>query len=126
MALLLLTLPTSLWAQDVISPPSLGQQTQGEAVAESPASAPSTISPKPNDTAQIIDDKPQGVASQLLGTTQISELRRENGRVYRIELEHSSGSKQTIDEFSSDGKFESTDNDIEDAPSLAKWTLGSW
>ena len=68
----------------------------------------------------------QNQFDKLLGTTRISERRHENGRIYRIELEHSSGSKQVIEEFDSDGKIQSTSNDIEETPNLPKWRLGSW
>lgn len=62
----------------------------------------------------------------VLGNAEITESRRENGQRYRIELDHSGGAKQYIEENDSDGKIESTDNDIEETPNLPKWKLGSW
>lgn len=118
--LLLCILPVSVLAQDAIAPPTLGQETQGEpAIPNSPE-----VSQDSNDTS--VEDDSADKKTSLFGKTEISELRRESGQVYRIELKHPNGSKQYIDEFDSDGKIESKDNDIEETPNLAKWRLGSW
>lgn len=124
-ALLLISLPLYAQTTGTIAPPSLGQETKGETVVidefvpDDSANAEATA-----DTSQSTPESKRD--NGLLGTTKISELRRDNGQIYRIELEHSSGSKQYIDEFDSDGKIESTTNDIEETPNLAKWRLGSW
>lgn len=127
----ILVLSTGAIAQSVITPPTLGQETKGApAVAEVPA-ADSAISDKDKDTADASSNNPEqanqakGIDS-LLGSATITELKRESGQRYLIELKHSAGSKQYIEETDSDGKIESTSNDIEETPNLAKWKIGSW
>ena len=127
----ILVLSTGAIAQSVIAPPTLGQETKGApAVAEVPA-ADSAISDKDKDTADASSNNPEqanqakGIDS-LLGSATITELKRESGQRYLIELKHSAGSKQYIEETDSDGKIESTSNDIEETPNLAKWKIGSW
>jgi len=132
---LALGLSLSALAQEPIEPPSLGQNTQGkpavlneeENVSNSEA-LNETIDPSTITNELEAEDQSESSRSplRLLGTTKINELRRENGRIYRIEFEHSSGSKQVIEEFDSDGKIESKSNDIEETPNLPKWRLGSW
>ena len=122
---------SSLLAQHL--PPPIGAETKGEpatlgSVAEEiDSSDEAAISPaisKELETEPDVENR-SGIDT-LLGTATITESKRENGRVYRIELEHSSGSKQYIEESDSDGKIESTSNDIEETPNLPKWRLGSW
>ena len=132
---LALGLSVSAFAQEPIEPPSLGQNTQGEPAVLNEEEAISssevlneTIDPSTITNELEAEDQNQSSRSplRLLGTTKINELRRENGQIYRIEFEHSSGSKQVIEEFDSDGKIQSKSNDIEETPNLPKWRLGSW
>lgn len=107
-------------AQGAIAPPAIGQETKGTpAVIESPAAT----TPKAQPEATHND---KATANRLFGTAKITESRRESGQLYLIELEHSSGAKQYIEETDSDGKIESTSNDIEETPNLPKWKIGSW
>lgn len=109
------------------APPDLGQETKG-----TPAVEETTVT---NDNAAqatpSTDPEPSKIESEagidgLLGEAQIIESKRENGQVYRIQLNHSSGATQYIEETDSDGKIKSTSNDIEETPNLPKWKLGSW
>lgn len=114
-----LLLSTQAVAQSAIEPPSIGQETKGTPAITETNNNHKAVVPSA-DTVE--DDKNQS----LFGKAKVTELRRENGQVYLIELEHSSGSKQYIQENDSDGKIESTSNDIEETPNLPKWKLGSW
>ena len=120
---LLMVLPTFTFAQEVLAPPSLGQETKG---------TPAIIDEVPSEQLQPVESLSETSENEeetnfgLLGRTEIDEQRRENGQVYRIELKHSSGSTQYIEENDSDGELQSTDNDIEETPNLAKWRIGSW
>ena len=108
-------------------PPGLDEYTKGEpAVSETiELDDYQSIKSKGGDGAdQEAATDPS--AGGLLGRAKITESKRDNGQVYRIELEHSSGSRQIIEENDSDGVIESTDNDIEETPNLPKWQLGSW
>lgn len=100
-------------------PPGLGEETKGE-----PAYDETEPLAKQSESAQ--DTQQPSVTDSVFGTAQVTESRRENGQRYLIELEHSTGSKQYIEETDSDGKIESTSNDIEETPNLPKWKLGSW
>lgn len=115
----LLLSPLCVFAQDVLAPPSIGQETKGE---------PTVIEQQvttdlPSDEVNQQDSE-QSPDLGLLGKTEINEQRRESGQVYRIELKHSSGSTQYIDQ-DTDGDLDNDDG-IEEAPNLAKWRLGSW
>ena len=118
-----MVLPTFTFAQEVLTPPSLGQETKG---------TPAIIDEVPSEQLQPVESLSETSENEeetnfgLLGRTEIDEQRRENGQVYRIELKHSSGSTQYIEENDSDGELQSTDNDIEETPNLAKWRIGSW
>jgi hypothetical protein len=120
---------TTAFAQSVIEPPTIGQETKGApAIAEVPAadsvgSVKATTSTADKNTEQV---KPTKGIDSLLGKATITESKRDSGQRYLIELKHSSGSKQYIEETDSDGKIESTSNDIEETPNLAKWKIGSW
>ena len=120
---------TVAFAQSTITPPTIGQETKGTpAIAEVPA-ADSASADKGTTGSS---DKESGEASKakgidkLLGKATITESKRDSGQRYLIELKHSAGSKQYIEETDSDGKIESTSNDIEETPNLAKWKIGSW
>lgn len=102
-------------------PPGLDEETKG-----TPAIEETTSVTAPSEEAAPEPAEQTTQSSGLLGTAKITESRRESGQVYRIELEHSSGSKQIIEETDSDGNIESTNNDIEETPNLPKWRLGSW
>lgn len=111
-------------AQDTIAPPEIGQETKG---------VPADLSEERNKGTEaakaeaITDEELTPTTNKsFLGSAKITESKRESGQIYLIELEHSSGSKQYIEETDSDGKIESTSNDIEETPNLPKWKLGSW
>ncbi|RBP53407.1 DUF2782 domain-containing protein [Arenicella xantha] len=108
-------------------PPVLGQETKGE---PAPQEELSNVDPAPEakteSTQSAPTDTAQKKSSGAFGTTNVKESRRENGQVYRIELQHSSGRNQYIEETDSDGNIESDSSDIEDTPNLPKWRLGSW
>lgn len=104
--------------QGTIAPPALGEETKG---------APAEPEQAPDEAAveeQVVEK--EKAKKSAFGTTKITESKRENGQVYLIELEHSLGSKQYIEEHDSDGKIQSTSNDIEETPNLPKWRIGSW
>jgi len=104
----------------VIAPPALGEETKGTPVALELNSVSTEGETSADDSTE------QETVKSLFGKSKITESKRENGQVYLIELEHSSGSKQYIEENDSDGKIQSTSNDIEETPNLPKWKLGSW
>jgi hypothetical protein len=110
------------------APPELGQETKGTpAVDETAIDATSSINNRESATKTGEKKAEKGAAiDNLLGTTTVKESRRESGQRYLIELDHSSGAKQYIEETDSDGKIESTSNDIEETPNLPKWKIGSW
>lgn len=116
-------------AQGVLAPPTLGQETKGTPAVAEVSTADPVVSDK--DTASSSSNNPdqankaKGI-DNLLGNATITESKRESGQRYLIELKHSAGSKQYIEETDSDGKIESTSNDIEETPNLAKWKIGSW
>ncbi len=120
---LLLITSLSLSAQEAIAPPSIGQQTQGE---QTNLSEPTSNSIDADEEAIQNEDTTNSNFTDLLGTTEIIELRGENGQVYAIELEHSNGSKQYIERDYSNGQIDSKPNNLEETPNLAKWRLGSW
>lgn len=109
------------------APPEFGEETKGTpAIAEQASSSElKSAAQQSADAADIGEQETTGIDS-LLGKAEITESKRQNGQVYLIELEHSSGAKQYIEETDSDGKIESTSNDIEETPNLPKWKLGSW
>lgn len=122
----LLASPTLVLAQQ--APPELGQETKGTPAVDETAPSQSegvTESAAANQSDETETQSRSGIDG-LLGKAQIVESKRESGQVYLIELEHSSGAKQYIEENDSDGKIESTSNDIEETPNLPKWKLGSW
>jgi hypothetical protein len=107
----------------------MGQETKGTpAIAELPTAVESPSSPtiESQDGAETTKKIGGSRIDSVLGNATIKESKRETGQVYLIELEHSSGSKQYIEETDSDGKIESTSNDIEETPNLPKWKIGSW
>lgn len=122
MLLLSFSLALSTAIAQTAPPPTFGESTKGE-----PA-MPETKPDQSDSNAQSAstDDESEALSNNLLGEATIKESRRESGQVYRIELEHSSGSKQYIEENDSDGQIESNGIDLEDTPNLPKWKLGSW
>lgn len=119
---LLLNTPVS-YAQEsgTLAPPELGQETKGTPAIEESA-AVEAITRKKEESAEAEEE----TSNSIFGNATVTESKRESGQVYLIELEHSAGSKQYIEETDSDGKIESTSNDIEETPNLPKWKLGSW
>ena len=113
-------------AQDIIAPPSLGEQTKGESA--SLESANKTPVENLNQASEQADSNTEEQSTtNLFGETIISEHRYENGQVYQIELEHANGSKQFINQGIDNGQIESTiKNDTQKTPNIAKWKLGSW
>ena len=123
---LLLAVSTPTSAQQ--APPTLGQETKGEPAVDETATGDLGDAEKNRRGQLDVDqsEEDQRGINSVLGKAEIKESRRENGQLYLIELEHSSGAKQYIEETDSDGKIESTSNDIEETPNLPKWKLGSW
>ena len=105
-----------------LSPPSLGQDTKGAPAIEQNAEPTSPTA----EVEAATDVNEEEARNTPFGTTTIKESRRESGQVYLIELEHSSGIKQYIEENDSDGNIGSEATDIESTPNLPKWKLGSW
>ncbi|MEM7358008.1 MAG: DUF2782 domain-containing protein [Pseudomonadota bacterium] len=123
LVLFMMSMPFS-HAQDggVIAPPELGQETKGTPAVEEQSAAEQAITAKRENQ----QEEEEEVSNSIFGTATVTESKRESGQVYLIELEHSAGTKQYIEETDSDGKIESTSNDIEETPNLPKWKLGSW
>lgn len=118
-------LNTAAFAQDsagTLEPPTLGQDTKGTPAFDESSSA----TPAASEAVETTQDEQQEASASIFGNATVTESKRESGQVYLIELEHSSGSKQYIEETDSDGKIESTSNDIEETPNLPKWKIGSW
>ena len=110
-----LTVMANAYAES-IAPPAIGQETKGTpAVLENVTPESTTDNNASNGTIATKD-----------GSYNSKEYKRENGQVYRLELQHPNTPNQYIDKTGSDGNIESTDNDIEDTPNLPKWKLGSW
>ena len=119
--------PVQLGRAETAPPPSLGQDTKGEpATAEQIAETEASEQTQPLNDSTVTDGKEQKKSGRLFGTTKIKESRRESGQVYQIELQHSAGPNQYIEETDSDGNIESESTDIEDTPNLPKWRIGSW
>jgi len=108
-------------AQDVLSPPNLGQETKGTPAVDETAPLPKTE--KTLTTQQTSEPDAE---QDFLGTASITESRRESGQVYEVEIDHSLGGKQYFEENDSDGSLETTPKDLEDTPNLPKWKLGTW
>lgn len=114
---------TTTMAQDTITPPSIGQQTKGTPAVEETST---NSAPKKEITTGKKSNSKNTTKNSVFGNATVVESRRESGQLYLIELEHSSGSKQYIEQTGSDTKIESTSNDIEETPNLPKWKIGSW
>ena len=112
----------------VAPPPGLGEETKGTpAILDNQKSTTPVNQDRSSSANKPGDSKEQkSFADNLLGTAKVTELRRENGQLYRIELEHSSGSKQVLEDNDSDGNFGDDDNSLGNAPKVAKWRIGSW
>lgn len=109
-----------------LAPPAMGEETKGTP-AMPEGQTEEAAEPVEQPQQQTSEEEDQNTSAlSALGTATITESRRESGQIYRIELEHSLGSKQYIEELDSDGKIESTSNDIEETPNLPKWRIGSW
>jgi hypothetical protein len=106
-------------------PPTLGENTKGQPAVTEEVTSPEEAKAKIAKQTDSQQSEAQKTASPL-GSATIKESRRESGQVYRVELEHSSGAKQIIEETDSDGSLENTNKGIDDTPNLPKWTLGSW
>lgn len=107
-------------------PPSFGQETKGKPAIPEGKRITSEDKNIESLSAKEQADASNSLSTNLLGKATITESRRESGQVYRIELEHSSGSKQYIEENDSDGELDSDGMDFDDTPNLPKWKLGSW
>jgi len=105
-------------AQDAIEPPSIGQKTKGTpAIVET--ETVSAVEHQASDQTATQD-------KALFADAKVIERRRENGQVYRIELEHPLGARQYLDDDNMDGEVKTDDSSLEEAPNLAKWRIGSW
>jgi len=109
-------------------PPNFGDETKGTpAVEESAPQAEASAIQSPGSGEQLTPEaEVDKSANNVFGNTKVVELRRENGQVYSIELQHSNAPTQYIEETDSDGNIEFESNDIEETPNLPKWKLGSW
>ena len=114
---------TTAIAQDSIAPPSIGQETKGTPAVDEVSQNGDA---KHETTASDQPESKNSATPSIFGNATFTESRRESGQLYMIELEHSSGSKQYIEQTGSDTKIESTSNDIEETPNLPKWKIGSW
>jgi len=116
----------TIGAAQTAPPPNLGQDTKGQPAAKETLEQASNTS----DTDPIKTPTKNTVASVKnpgpLGSATITESRRENGQVYLIEFEHSSGSKQYLEETDSDGNIQSRSKGLDETPNIPKWKLGSW
>ena len=116
---------------DLARPPTVGSASTSSEPASLQASS-EAVSGQNTESATSSDLTPQQEvatntgANRLFGKTKITERKRENGQVYSIELEHSSGAKQYIEDNDADGINDSNSNNIDDNPGIAKWRLGSW
>ena len=112
-------------------PPALGEETKGEPAIdetipyEGVSDSDDTSAQTGTDVASD-EQVEESDSSGILGDATITESRRENGQVYLIELEHSSGTKLYLEENDSDGKIDAPDNDLEAEPNIPKWRLGRW
>ena len=104
-------------------PPQLGEETKGTPAIEEQTAKIETPAAK---TVTSSDGKLSTKKTSLLGTSTIIESRRESGKIYSIELQHSNAPTQYIQETDSDGNIEFESNDLEETPNLPKWKIGSW
>lgn len=125
-ALLSLCVGVNSVSAQTAPPPTFGQETKGKPAIPEGKRIHSEEKDIENLSAKEQADASDSLATNLLGKATITESRRESGQVYRIELEHSSGSKQYIEENDSDGELDSDGMDFDDTPNLPKWKLGSW
>lgn len=111
---------------DVAQPPTVERSVGSNDNTEQPAAAPAAAQSSDNEDATASTSSDDTSNQRLFGTTKITERKRENGQVYSIELEHSSGSKQYIEDTDADGLSDTRTKDIDDHPNIAKWRIGSW
>ena len=104
---------------NVLAPPSLGEETKGK-----PAIPEVDVEKIDSATAEAKKEQPEAIPG--LGSTTVTEHKRENGQVYLIELENSLGGKQYLYENDSDGQIGSSVEDNESIKEIPKWKLGSW
>jgi len=105
---------------DALAPPSLGEQTKGTpAVPEIPTEDANNATE--NVTQTTLPEVIPG-----LGSTTVTEHKRESGQVYLIELDNTIGGKQYLYENDSDGQIGSSVEDSESIKDIPKWKLGSW
>ena len=112
----------------VAPPPGLGEETKGTpaVLGDQESTTPDDQDNSSSTNKPSESQEQKSIADSLLGTAKVKELRRENGQIYRIELEHSSGSKQVLEDSDSDGNFGDDDNSLRNVPKVAKWRIGSW
>lgn len=104
---------------DVFAPPSLGEETKGKpAIPE--------VDAEKIDSATAETKEEQAEVVPGLGSTTVTEHKRENGQVYLIEFENTLGGKQYLYENDSDGQIGSSVEDNESIKEIPKWKLGSW
>ena len=115
----------SISSAQTAPPPNLGENTKGKPAMIDSAEVNEEAKKNLSENSQTSKKSAENEVGPL-GKATIKESRRESGHVYRIELEHSAGAKQVIEENGSDGSIENTNKGIDDTPNLPKWTLGSW
>lgn len=121
LAILLQVSFVTVSAAQTAPPPNLGEETKGKPAIVDTNSDESQAEKSISKTEASAEEK-----VSAFGTATVTESRRESGQLYRIELEHSAGAKQVIEENDSDGNIENTESGIDDTPNLPKWKLGSW
>ncbi len=111
---------------DVAQPPTVERSVNENGETEQPTAAPAAVQSRESAAATTASSSDKADDGRFFGTTKITEHKRENGQVYSIELEHSSGSKQYIEDTDADGLSDSRTKDIDSHPNIAKWRIGSW
>ena len=134
----MLSITSSLFAQDgdfdVAAPPTVTttkeytRDNEAQSKVESEAKSTKVVKAETvseeNDQTEAAESTP--AADRLFGKATITERKRENGQVYAIEIQHSKGNKQYIEDNDSDGLTDGKTKDIDETPNIAKWRLGSW
>ncbi len=113
--------PKDLDSDGVAKPPAIDFSAPANEASNSGTSATAQAS-----DAGVSDSNEETSDDSFFRTSKITEHRRENGQVYSIELEHSAGNKQYIEQNDADGLNDTKPNDNENEPPIAKWRLGSW
>ena len=113
---------------DVSAPPKVTATKAYELPATSETSNVSPQTTNSGDAKASSSEvaQPTSGADSLFGKAKITELKRENGQTYSIEIQHSQGAKQYIEDSDADGLTDGKTKDIDETPNIAKWRIGSW